>query len=407
MNIKHKNENIQLILRAFGIQFIPLMIFAGLSKIKIISENSILVGILTLIVLGFLIYGYFPFIKACCRYIQSKGYSTNWGWLGLLSMVGLFILSTIPPKTPIIFSEDLSEEQLLHSPFDKLNLIEIFLFYFIGSWLTVYIFAYSLFRVNHWDYSELSKNIDTPIEYLIVLFVVFFAGLPLLRDLKMAGFKIKDFIPNLKISWKLTAKIALVYCIFTTSFGRLINYSLSFIFPDYIEKLINYNNSQDFMIGVFLLSIAVGIISTLFVYMLIYGILLQKWSFKWGNKQGILLLVFLYFLISLIDFRPSFFLDILGIIVMCLLFFKTANLLDVIIYGVFTELTFTISRFVFYSKDFNFPSLSIIEYREKHDPFLILYAILGVISFILIINFVRENFPKQSDMIPYYKNRNL
>ena len=108
---------------------------------------------LAFIVLGLFIYGYFPFIKGCSRYIQSKGYSPSWGIVGLLSFVGLFLLSAITPKNTIISSEDLSEEQSTITPFEKINLVEFFLFYGISLMFTMMICVMLLFKLNNWDYT--------------------------------------------------------------------------------------------------------------------------------------------------------------------------------------------------------------------------------------------------------------
>lgn len=404
MNIQEKNKAIQLIFRALAIQFIPLIIWGRLSNAEIISEDSPLFGIVALFIFGVLLYGYFPFIKGCRRYIQSKEYSPNWGWLGLLSIVGLFILCVIPPKNSIILSENSSEKQLTNTPFDKINLVEIFIFYLFGTASAVVIFIFLYVIVNNGETRELfRRNMDKPIEYFTIFFLYCIWLFLVLRDLKIAGFKIKDFIPNLKNLSTLVIKIAIIYSVFNLSFARLINYYSSFIFPNYIENFIN--DYKPVNISLFLVEILFSI-PIIFFIILIIAIVLQKWSLKWSNKRSIFLLSFIgVFLQALSSFHPSAVLTFFDVIIICILFFKTANLLNAIVYAVIYHIILDIFYFVSYNQNLKISYISIIEYREKHEAFLILYLILGVISLGLIIDFIRKNFPKQNDMIPYFQNR--
>jgi len=193
-----KNKAIKLIMKGLSIQWLPLITIVVLSKAKIIPDKSPLLGVLAFIVLGLLIYGYFPFVKGCSRYIQSKGYSPSWGIVGLLSFVGLFLLSAITPKNTVISSEDLSEEQSTTTPFEKINLVEIFLFYSIGLLYTMVICAMPLFKLNNWDYTGFFNETSGQ-RTIFSAFYIFLWLLLVIRDLKIADFKLKDFIPNLKI----------------------------------------------------------------------------------------------------------------------------------------------------------------------------------------------------------------
>jgi hypothetical protein len=254
-----KNKAIKLIMKGLGIQWLPLIIVGVLSNAKIIPDKSPLLGVLALIVLGLLIYGYFPLIKGCSRYIQSKGYSPSWGIVGLLSVVGLFLLSAITPKNTIISSEDLSEERSTTTPFEKINLVEIFVFYGIGLILTMVICVMPLFKLNNWDYTGFFNETSGQRTIFYAFWIFLWLSL-VVRDLKVAGFKLKDFIPNLKISWRIITEIAIIYTTFYISLGRLINYSFSLVFPDHMEKIINQDNLQGF--GMFLLDFLIRILIT-------------------------------------------------------------------------------------------------------------------------------------------------
>jgi hypothetical protein len=398
-----KNKAIKLIMKGLSIQWLPLITIVVLSKAKIIPDKSPLLGVLAFIVLGLLIYGYFPFVKGCSRYIQSKGYSPSWGIVGLLSFVGLFLLSAITPKNTVISSEDLSEEQSTTTPFEKINLVEIFLFYSIGLLYTMVICAMPLFKLNNWDYTGFFNETSGQ-RTIFFAFYIFLWLLLVIRDLKIADFKLKDFIPNLKISWRIITEIAIIYTTFSISLGRLIYYSFSLILPDHMEKIINQYNPQDF--GMFLLDFLIDILITYpFHIFLFQGILLQKISLKVGNKKAILVILLIFFILWLPRFEPNFLVSLFYILILSILLFKTANLLDIFVFGAITTLMSNMLWFIFYAQNFNFPYLSILEYRKINEPFLVLYSILGVISCIFLVKFIRNNFPKENDKIPYLKNR--
>lgn len=398
-----KNKAIKLIMKGLSIQWLPLITIVVLSKAKIIPDKSPLLGVLAFIVLGLLIYGYFPFVKGCSRYIQSKGYSPSWGIVGLLSFVGLFLLSAITPKNTVISSEDLSEEQSTTTPFEKINLVEIFLFYSIGLLYTMEICAMPLFKLNNWDYTGFFNETSGQ-RTIFFAFYTFLWLLLVIRDLKIADFKLKDFIPNLKISWRIITEIAIIYTTFSISLGRLIYYSFSLILPDHMEKIINQYNPQDF--GMFLLDFLIDILITYpFHIFLFQGILLQKISLKVGNKKAILVILLIFFILWLPRFEPNFLVSLFYILILSILLFKTANLLDIFVFGAITTLMSNMLWFIFYAQNFNFPYLSILEYRKINEPFLVLYSILSVISCIFLVKFIRNNFPKENDKIPYLKNR--
>jgi uncharacterized protein len=260
------------------------------------------------------------------------------------------------------------------------------------------------FEINNWDHSGLFKGMNEPIEILVIYIMIIVFGFLVFRDLKIAKFKIKDFIPDLKISWRFIGKIAIIYTAFSISLNRLINYSFSLIFPDYIETIINKGNSQNLVI--FLTEFLLAMLILLPVLNLLFeGILLQKMSLKWGNKKAILGILLIFFVLSLFSFTPSSIIGLLYMLILSILFFKTANLLNIFVFDIIVNVISNILGFIFYAQNFNFPYISIVKYREIHEPFLIIYLILSVISCIFLVKFIRNNFPKENDTIPYLKNR--
>ena len=221
----------------------------------------------------------------------------------------------------------------------------------------------------------------------------------LIRDLKLVGFAIKDFIPDFQINWTIVIKSTFLYSIFIISFGRLVYYWLSFIFPNYIENLINSNRPTNFNVLVAEIFFSILILP---IFDLIICLVLQKQALKWNNKISIL---FLSIVSSLMSFSPSFFGSFLHVIIWAILFYKTASLLNIFIFQTFINLIFNFIYIITYRNNNNLFNISIIEYQEIHQPYLILYSILAMISITFIINFIYKNFPKENDLIPLYKNR--
>jgi uncharacterized protein len=96
MQIK-KEQAINRILLGLAVQYIPLIILGTIVE-ELKELSSILSVVISFSALGFFIVGYVFFIKGCRQYTQSKGYSSNWGWLGLFNVFGLSILLLIPDK---------------------------------------------------------------------------------------------------------------------------------------------------------------------------------------------------------------------------------------------------------------------------------------------------------------------
>ncbi|NEP85329.1 MAG: hypothetical protein F6K39_48945 [Okeania sp. SIO3B3] len=92
------------------------------------NDNNLVLGLNFLILILFLV-GYVIFIKGCFLYIKSKGYSSNWGWLGILSLLILPILFFIPSKRDKIYVQSENSE---NASFEQINIPEISLFIFIG-----------------------------------------------------------------------------------------------------------------------------------------------------------------------------------------------------------------------------------------------------------------------------------
>ncbi|MBA2750342.1 MAG: CPBP family intramembrane metalloprotease [Tatlockia sp.] len=180
----------------------------------------------------------------------------------------------------------------------------------------------------------------------------------------------------------------------------LVFYKLSFIFPGYVESYLNeknFTNVGEAILWIFYTILLAPLIDEL----LFHGIILQKWSIKWGVRSGIITtsLLFAVFDFSF-DIVPLFIRSILYSI----LYFKTRNLLDPVLCQTFHNTITTIFDIV------NFFSKSTIEreffisasdYQASLQPLLGLIVFLMAITAPLIGYFISKNFPKNDVLLPY------
>ena len=129
-----KEKAIALVLIGLAIQFIPLFII-GLLFLSFNVKNSPPNLLLSFLILDLFLLGYIFFIKGCCLYAKSKGYSSKWGSIGLLSVFSLPILLFLPPKKN---SFSLQLEKLPSNPFEKINIPEDSLTIFIAMPVLLY-----------------------------------------------------------------------------------------------------------------------------------------------------------------------------------------------------------------------------------------------------------------------------
>ena len=111
-----KEKGINLILTGISFQFIPLIITGLLIEtFPDFKANPHWSFILAILVSFFLGYGIF--IKGCGLYIKSKGYASNWGWLGIFSFVTFIIFFLIPSRTnqTDFESENFNDNQVYYS----------------------------------------------------------------------------------------------------------------------------------------------------------------------------------------------------------------------------------------------------------------------------------------------------
>ncbi|AOY84008.1 CPBP family intramembrane metalloprotease [Moorena producens JHB] len=410
MNIKNtnsKNESFNLILCGLAFQFIPLTIWGLILQAfeSFVSSLSPPLSLLIiLLILGLLLYGYVPLVKGCRLYIHDKGYASNWGWLGLLSFWGLSVLLLFPTKRNKFYSEGSLAKDSINHPFNKLNIPEILVFCFLGFPISILTIVGLFCLVKNRDFNEIIENAN--FNTVINVFIWLFIGLFLFLELRRVGFDLIKFgILNLGIlkrknNLNLIIFIVIIEYAFAWGFNSLNLYYISFIFPDYVE---NYINESDFtnVIGLIFRSFSAIVCAPLLEELIFRGIILQKWAMKWGIKAGIVTSSLLF---ALSHFRFDIVSLFIAGTIYCVLYFKTGNLILPILCHSLHNTIWTIFRIGRYYSSSNVDFVSVNDYRVSMEPLLGQKAIVAAISFAVIMVFLYRNFPKQDDILPYYRN---
>ncbi|NEP49267.1 MAG: CPBP family intramembrane metalloprotease [Moorea sp. SIO3C2] len=407
-NTNSKNESLNLIICGLSFQFIPLIICI---LTLLICEGFSLPfpRFLTTLTISAIAYGYVPFVKGCRLYSYDKGYASKWGWFGLLSILGLSVLLLLPDKRTNFYSECSLGQNSINFPFNKLNISEFCLYWFIAfpvllAIILLIIFIIIdivLFLLVNWNCFGIFENANFDMAFIIILESL--TGFFLFKYLQKIGFNFENFgiFKQTNINFKIILFIVFFNYIFDWNCHSLNLYSLSLIVPDYIfEKIINKSEFTN-TIGILSFSFSTIVFAPLFEELIFRGIILQKWAIKWGIKAGILTSSLLFAICHLrFDIVPLF---ITGTL-FCVLYFKNGNLIVPILCHSLYNTICTIFRIGQYYSLSNGEFISINDYQASMEPLLVQKAVVAAISFAVIMVFLYRNFPKQDDILPYYRN---
>jgi membrane protease YdiL (CAAX protease family) len=298
--------------------------------------------------------------------------------------------------------------QTSNDPFQKINIQKLFMSLYIVLPFLLVLIVFLLLGV----FSLVNKlNFDDLIEVEAPIFngamsIVFGVSLAyvLFKESKKVGLQINQVIGQARhIDLKLIGLIAVLIFAFSLGFNSLSLYSLSFVFPEYVEEFINekqFSNIPELII----LSFPNIILAPLIEEFFFRGIVLQKWVIKWGVKIGIFTSSLLFVIIHIrFDFIPLFF----GAIVLSILYFKTHSLLAPILchffYNTIGIIFATIGYFSESAIERN-AFISVKDYQASVQPLLGQRVFLIAISVPFLIYFVYKNFPSNNAIIPYYAN---
>lgn len=398
MQIK-KAKAINRILLGLAVQYIPLILLGTIVK-DLKELPSILSSVISFSALGFFVGGYVFFIKGCRQYTQSKGYSSNWGWLGLFNVFGLSILLLIPDKKNTVSIPSSPGQNLYVQPFNEINIPEVML----SSFLAIVVLSYLIFLIfsllNNSNFYTLAEN--PSIEFLVGTASSLYLAFILFTNFQKSNLTFDKIINHKnKLNLKLILFTGIVNIVFASGFNSIALYKLSFLFPSYVEYELNikyFNNIPELI----LFSISAILLAPVIEELFFRGIVLQKLSNKWGVKSGVLTSSLLFAVLHLnIAIISIFILSIM----FSVLYFKTRNLLTSILCHCFYNIMVTILNGVnVFSQT---PAeretfISVIDYQNYIQPLLNQEIFLIAITAPLIGSFIYKNFPKNDAILPYY-----
>ena len=392
-----KEKALDKILLGISLKLIPLATL-GLS-LKIFPElsdnsNSVFALVLSLLVLIGFIVGYVIFVKGCFLYLKSKGYSARWGWLGILNLLIFPILFFIPSKRD---TSAVQPEKSENVPFDKVNIPEISLYLWLAIPLLIFIISSIFF-----SFEDLTESIL--IENSIIIIISFAIVIAFFAKMKESNLNHNTMIGrNNPMKLKLTLMITIMAFAFSVGLNSLTLYQLSFIFPKYVENLINdrsYTNLLEMGLWAFSIILLAPLIEEFFFR----GVVLQKWGIKWGIKTAIIASSLFF---ALIHFRYDIIPLFIKGVIFSTLYFKTKNLFSPMISHCFYNTLVTIwsASFFFLTPENERNAFITVESYQDYLQGLLSYRIfLIAVSVPFIIYFIYKNFPRNDAVIPYYAN---
>lgn len=397
MQVISKGKALDRILLGLAVQFIPSFL-VGTFVTDLNKLPSLWSLILSFSALGFFVGGYVFFIKGCRHYVQSKGYSSKWGWLGLLSLLGLSILLLIPHRKSTI---PLSSSD---RPFDEFNIPELLLSFSLALPVICCLILLAFSLLNNLSFYELIENNSIS----LIIGIVSFCGLiAILAKSFQKNRPVFDQIINYQknIDFKLILFVAILDYAFSDGFNSILLYKLSFIFPSYVEYELNekyFNNIPE----IFLFSILAILLAPVLEELLFRGIILQKWSTKWGVRAGVIASSLLFAILHLNTGIISIFIGGIGFSV---LYLKTRNLLTPVLCHSFYNTTVIIFYLVYFfsnSATEREAFISVSDYQSYIQPLISQKVFLIAITAPLLSSFIYKNFPKDDAILPYYDSKN-
>jgi len=207
-------------------------------------------------------------------------------------------------------------------------------------------------------------------------------------------------LPN-NFQWLPIVILASFKVVFSYGIYRVFNYPLSFIVPQWMETNLAQSFFSDPLESTlptlcFVFSFFTSISSELFVTLVIYGIILHRWAFKWGNAKAVLGIGLLHGIAAYTNFINGF---ITGVIV-CLLYIKTRTLIVPMVFRIISMLiSLTLEVYHFFVVQSNSDNV-LQQFQSEFKLGIILFSI----STPYIIWWLHKNWLNKNEELPYFAN---
>ena len=229
------------------------------------------------------------------------------------------------------------------------------------------------------------------------------------RQCRLAGIEIKYLVGKVpdRYQWFPLVGLAIAHLFFSIGLFRIFYYSLSFILPSFVEKILMHNINKSILITAsktfapamyyLILAIYRCAIEPIFSAVIITAIMLHRWATKWGNIRAMIALC-LFFSVGI--FSPYFINNIITILIYVILYAKTRSLLVVIIFMALGNIIST-SWYLSYTTFFGNQAGSTLDVFRSEVQ-------LGVLFFVVsapwVIGFIYKNWSVLKGPLPYFAN---
>lgn len=285
------------------------------------------------------------------------------------------------------------------NPFYRIKVRQIFLYFVfvtVGIAIQLGIIS-SIFKFK-------LDDIDPVFNNLLYILIEILTGALLLRQCNLVGINIKQLVGKIPshYSWLSLVGLVIARVLFSRGVFRLSYYPVSLIAPSFVEGFLNDSSFSDvsktFAPPLYYLLIIVStcVVNPIFSIFVFQGIVLHRWTAKWGIITAILALCLLFGVRSYINVLGG----ISRVLIYTLLYIKTRTLivpsialmLDIALLLIIDE------GFIIYRSTRGISALEQFRNEWKLGVFFL------VLSAPWIIHFIYKNWPRPNQQLPYFAN---
>jgi hypothetical protein len=298
--------------------------------------------------------------------------------------------------TNIRFPED--------NPFSRIKLRHIF------GWLFLLTIGISFHIVMIGYTRGISFDGKPPLDPLVEAILGIYLSILILalvwRQCRLAGIEIKYLVGKVpdRYQWLSLVGLAMANVVFSISVFRVFYYSLSFIVPSFVEKILIDNRNSSILITAsktffpalyyLIFAIYYSAIFPIFYTFIFVAILLHRWAAKWGKTRAIIA----FFLLSLIAY--NFISSVIATFIYAILYVKTRSLLVLIIFLALKNFIWGIWNLSYTTFLDNQTGSTLDVFRSQVQ--------LGVLFFVVsapwVIGFIYKNWSVLKGPLPYFAN---
>jgi uncharacterized protein len=296
------------------------------------------------------------------------------------------------------------------NPFYRIKVRQIFLWYVL--FVIIIGVGYGTFfgAIAAITKSNFTKILDPIIVAIAGINLILLLGAWLRRQCNLVGIDIKWLIGKIPRNYKWLTLIKLIAARYAFNIGisQIVYCFISFFAYSWVEKKLKFSLANDSFLKVLsttfspalllFLSFVVNLITLAYFIFLIFGIVLHRWSTKWGTKRTILYFCIFFGIISLLNGNFLFILA-LYIVVEILLYLQTRTL---VVVGVAYLIDIIIGLLWNYSGISNYDlSLSLVEQLRDRVWIGIIFL---AISTPILVRFIYQNWHRIDEPLPYFTN---